>query len=266
MPLYCIIVSKKMEGDAKMTEEMIKLKSEFIRVSKKGYIKGIYNNLSSIGRTFEEELNLPENEFGVPDYYGIEIKTRRAYSKSAITLFNAVPDGGDLFEVERLKDTYGYPSSKDRRYKVLYIEAYGDRLNYAGVNFQYRLDVDRSNKKVYLCVYNRDDELVERKVYWSFDYLRERLMVKLKYLAIVNAWTNEINGWNYFKYYKINFFKLKGFDKFIDLLEHGKIKVVFKIGIYLDEKRYGKSYDHGCGFAISDNDICKLYYKCNIDG
>ena len=30
-------------------------------ISKKGYIKGIYNNSSSIGRTFENELNLQIN-------------------------------------------------------------------------------------------------------------------------------------------------------------------------------------------------------------
>lgn len=247
-----------------MDEQMLSLKKEFERIRKKGYIKGIYNNLSAIGRTFENELNLPENEFGVPDYYGIEIKTRRAYSKSAITLFNAVPDGEDLFEVERLKNIYGYPSRNDRKYKVLYIEAYGNKLNYAGVKFQYKLNVDRKERKVYLCVYNRYDELIERKVYWSFDYLEERLMVKLKKLAIVNTWTNTIDNWNYFKYYKIAFFKLKSFDNFLNLLEDGTIKLVFKVGIYFDEKRYGKTYDHGCGFAIKDEDICKLYYKCNI--
>lgn len=76
-----------------MHEKMKELKKEFGEISKKGYIKGIYNSLSSIGRTFENELGLSRSEFSIPDYYGIEIKTRRAYSKSAITLFNAVPDG-----------------------------------------------------------------------------------------------------------------------------------------------------------------------------
>lgn len=245
-------------------EKMHELKKEFKNISKKGYIKGIYNNLSSIGRTFENELNLPENEFGVPDYYGIEIKTRRAYSKSAITLFNAVPDGEDLFEIERLKNTYGYHSKKDRNYKVIYIEAYGNKMNFAGIKFQYHIEVNKKEKKVYLCIYNTYDELVEKKIYWSFDYLKERLLLKLKYLAVINAWTNEKEGWNYFKYYKIDFFKLKSFDKFLELIEDGTIKIVIKVGIYLDEKRYGKTYDHGCGFAIKDEDLCKLYYKLNI--
>ena len=56
--------------------------------------------------TFESLLGkLPDSMF-FSDYYGIEIKTRRAYSKSAITLFNATPDGEDLFEIERLKNKY----------------------------------------------------------------------------------------------------------------------------------------------------------------
>lgn len=67
-----------------MYKNVIKLRKEFERIKSKGYKKGIYNNYSAIGRTFENELNLPENWFSIPDYYGIEIKTRRTYSKSFI--------------------------------------------------------------------------------------------------------------------------------------------------------------------------------------
>jgi len=247
-----------------MNQNIRKLITEFKRIKEKGYIKGIGNNYASIGRTFENELKLSENTFCVPDYYGIEIKTRRAYSKSAITLFNAVPDGEELFEIERLKDTYGYPSKKDRKYKVLYIEAYGNKLNFAGIKYQYKIEVDRNLERVYLCVYDRFDRLIERKVYWSFDYLKERLTNKLQFLAIVNAWTNNIDGHNYFKYYKMDIYKLKSFDIFIDMIESGEIKTVLKIGIYLDNRRYGKTYDHGCGFAINEYSMVKLFYKLNV--
>jgi hypothetical protein len=97
---------------AKMQKNIEKLQKEFEKIRKKEYIKGVCNNYSAIGRTFENELNLPENTFSIPDYYGIEIKTRKAYSKSYITLFTAVPDGKKLFELERLKETYGYPCKK----------------------------------------------------------------------------------------------------------------------------------------------------------
>ena len=171
---------------------MQELQEKFNEISKKGYIKGIYNSLSSIGRTFENELNLPMNKECIPDYYGIEIKTRRTYSKSAITLFTAVPNGKESREIERLKNTYGYLYKRDKNYKALYVDVYGNKLTYGGLQYQYKLDI---NKK---------------------------------------------EGWNYFKYYKITFFKLQGFSKFLKLLENGIIKISFKIDIYLDKNNYGK--------------------------
>lgn len=242
-----------------MQKNIEKLKKEFIRIKQKGYIKGISNDYSAIGRTFESELNLPENSFSIPDYYGIEIKTRRAYSKSFITLFNAVSDGENLFEIERIKEMYGYPYKKDRNYKALYIEAYGNKLTFAGIKYKYKIDVSREERKVYLTIFNRYDDLIERKIYWSFDYLEERLMTKLQYLAIINAWPNKIDGWNYFKYYKLDIYKLKSFNKFIDLIKDGTIKLTIKVDIHLDEKHYGKTHDHGCGFAIEEKKLIKLY-------
>lgn len=243
-------------------EQSIKeLNKKFNKISQKGYIKGIYNCSSSIGRTFEHELNLDRNPSSVPDYNQIEIKTRRTYSKSYITLFTAVPDGKEPFEVERLKNAYGYPYKKDRRYKVLYFDAYGNQLTFGGVKYQYKLDVDYDEEKVYLCVYDKYNNLIERETYWTFEYLKTKVLTKLQTLAIVNAWTNEINGWNYFKYYKIDFYHLKSFDLFLKLLNAGIIKITFKVDIYKDEIRYGKTYDHGCSFSIQEKDITKLYDK-----
>ena len=88
-------------------------------------------------------------------------------------------------------------------------------------------------------------------------------MLKLQNLAIVNTWTKNVDGWNYFKYYKIDFYKLKDFETFLKLLEEGIIRINLKVDIYLDEKNYGKTYDHGCGFSISEKDIMKLFYKYN---
>lgn len=244
-----------------MREKIKTLKTEFETIKKKGYIKGISNDFSSIGRTFENELRLPKNEFSIPDYYGIEIKTRRTYSKSAVTLFNMEPDGEELFEIERLKNTYGYPYKKDRNYKALYIEVYGNKLNYAGIKYQYKLDIDKKEQKIYLCIFNRYEKLIERKVYWSFACLNERLNTKLNYLAVINAWTNKIDNWNYFNYYKMYIYKLKDFNTFINLIEDGTIKICIKIDIHLGKYNYGKTYNHGCGFAIEEKNLPKLFYN-----
>lgn len=238
-----------------------KLRSEFERIRKKGYIKGIYNNLSSIGRTFETELGLEENSFSIADYSGIEIKTRRSYSKSSITLFTAVPDGEDLFEIERIRNTYGYSCKLDRKFKVMYGDVYGNKVNNIGINYKYKLKVDRNERKVYLCILDRYLNLVEKKVCWSFDYLEERITNKLRYLAIVNTWTNDIDKWPHFKYYKMDIYKLISFDKFLDLIDSGVIYMKLLMGVHLDEKRYGQTYDHGTGFVIGFQNISKLFIK-----
>lgn len=242
-------------------EAMQKLEKEFEKIAKKGYIKGIYNCLSSIGRTFENELNLPMNNIEMPDYNGIEIKTRRTFSKSYIHLFSAVPDGNKPLEIERLKNTYGYPYKRDRRYKCLYAEVFGNKKTFGGIKYQYKIDVDRKNQKIYLEIYDRYDNLIERETYWSFICLESKLMLKLQKLAIVNAWTKQIDGWNYFKYYKIDFYLLKDFETFLNLIEIGIIRFSFKVDIHLDEKRYGQTYDHGCSFEIQEVDLPKMYNK-----
>lgn len=247
-----------------MEEQFLNLQKKFNHISKKGYIKGIYNTSSSIGRTFENELGLEMNKESIPDYQNIEIKTRRGYTKSTLTLFNAVPNGQNEGELKRIKDTYGYPYKKDKNYKVLFAEVFSNKLNFGGAKYQYKLDIDKNMQKVFLCIYNKKGILLERKIFWTFNYLQEKLLNKIKYLAIIKAWPKKIDGWNYFKYYKINFYVLKNFDKFIECLENGKIKLIIKINIHLDEKHYGQMYDHGCGFDISEEDISKLFYNYKI--
>jgi len=247
-----------------MEETIRKLKQEFDKISKKGYIRGIYNNSASIGRTFENELNLPRNTMEIPDYDGIEIKTRRTYSKSHITLFTAVPDGGRPQEIERLKNAYGYPYKKDKRYKAMYANIYGNVKTFGGVKYQYKLDVDRNDKKIYLCVYDRFANLIERETYWSFIYLESKIMLKLKILAIVNVWAKQVEGWNYFKYHKMDLYLFKDFETFLQLIEDGVIRITFKVDIHTDEKYYGQTYDHGCGFDIQEKDIIKLYDRYRI--
>ena len=91
-----------------------------------------------------------------------------------------------------------------------------------------------------------------------------KISLKLQNLAVVNAWTKKINNWNYFKYYKIDFYTFKDFDCFLDLIERGIIKLNIKVDIHTDKNNYGKTYDHGCGFAIKEKDIIKLFDEIQI--
>src|SRR5574344_982858 len=97
---------------------MKELYRRYKEIQKMGYVPAVNNYNSGIGLTFEKLLGLSNNDLEIPDYNGIEIKTRRAYSKSFITLFNATPDGEYLFQIKRIKKKYGYYDMQEYKYKV----------------------------------------------------------------------------------------------------------------------------------------------------
>ena len=96
-------------------------------------------------------LGKEKSDFCVPDYDGIEIKTRRSFSKGLIGLFGSVPDGEELFELDRLREKYGYPDKEIRSAKVLYSVVYGNMLCQVGTKYFFKLDVDRQGSKGHNC-------------------------------------------------------------------------------------------------------------------
>jgi len=231
-------------------ENIILLQKKFCEIREMGYVKSVRKGSTGIGVTFEKLIGKNEENFELPDFYGIEIKTTRAYSKSKISLFNAVPTGSSFYETKRIRDTYGYPSKRDKNLKCIYACVVGNASRKVGLWYYFKLKVDRKNERVVLQIFDYNHILVDDSTYWDFGILKEKLLRKLQVLALVNAWTNQKDGVEYFKYYKMNIYLLKGFDTFIDMLENGKIEVVFKIDSYVDEKRYGNVDSTGVTFAI----------------
>lgn len=182
-----------------MDEEIRLLQRQFKRIKNMGYVKSVRRGSTGIGATFEALLGKSEESFSIPDYYGIEIKTKRSYSKAYITLFNAVPTGSCYYEVKRLRDIYGYRDPVDVRLKQLNVDIYANRLNRVGVKYYFDLMIDRKLEKVFLCVYDRNKVLIDKSTYWDFDILKEKLYRKLWVLALVKAWPNRMGGWEYFK-------------------------------------------------------------------
>lgn len=235
------------------------IKTKIKELNKRGYVKSINNNLSGIGNTLEKELGLSNNSFEIPDYLDYEIKARRSFSNSFITLFSSVPDG--IFEIKRIKDNYGYPDKIIRNEKVLNGDVYGNKKNNIGINYLFQLYVDYTNEKIILNIYNKYGKLVDNLSFWSFDTIKEKLQRKVKKLALVDAWPKKINNDFYFNYYKVRFYELKDFNCFIKLIEKGIIKVTFRIGIYRSGPKFGQTHDHGSGFEIQEKNITKLFYS-----
>ena len=247
-----------------MTEELKKLKKEFLRIKSMGYVKSTRKGLTGIGKTFEDLIGKSEDKEITPDYHGIEIKTKRGYTKSYTTLFNLTPAGKTDYEIKRLRDTYGYPEFTSSKIKVLNCSVQANCSTFVAQRYLFKLYIDYEEEKIFLVIYNQSFTLIEKKVYWSFSLLQERLERKLKYMALVKAWPSKVNGVEYYKYYDIDFYKLKSFNEFLKLIEEGTIRITFKIGVFKDGPRKNQIHDRGTGFEIQELDFLKLFENINI--
>ena len=249
-----------------MNNVIKELYTKFENIKKLGWIKSIKKGPSGIGLTFENLIGINENEFEIPDFNGIEIKTKREYSSAYTTLFNATPDGPHFHETKRLKDKYGYPHSKYKEYRVLNVSCFANEPNKIGINYYFQLNVDRQNEKLFLLIYNRKGELIENEVFWYFDSLKEKLYRKLKILAFIKAYTKKDNELEFFKYHELTIYLLKDFNTFLSLIEKGIIRVTFKVNAITSGTKKGTIRDHGTSFGIKECDLDRLYdiYDSNL--
>jgi len=235
------------------------LNKKFLEIKKKGWIKSIQSGTSGIGITFEKLIGVANNDFEIPDYNGIEIKTKRRTSKSYITLFSATPDGPHFHEVERLRNEYGYPHSKSKEYKVLNNSVFANVKNKIGIDYYFQLKIDREQKKLFLAIFDKKRKIIEEEVFWYFETLEEKLYRKLRIMALISTDTKKIDNIEYFKYSEMKIYSLKDFNTFISLLEQGIIRISFKINVVLSGPKKGKIHDHGTSFEIQEQDLSKLY-------
>lgn len=240
-----------------------KIRNDFKRITRKRWIKGVGKGPGNIGLTFEHELGIPKNELEIPDYHGIEIKTKRTTSTSNICLFNATFDGKYLFETKRIVKKYGWPDKIVRKSNVLHTKVNGKILNSVGIKWKMKIKVDYKEQKVFLEIYDRYNHFIENECFWSFNLLEEKLLRKDKMIALIQADQKIINDEKYFHYHTLTIYELKDFNTFLKLLNQGYIKVGIKLGVFRHGNRYGDLHDHGTSFEISIQDIDKLYKKLN---
>lgn len=214
------------------------------------------------GITLESLLDKDVENFELPDYNGVELKTKYSKKETYITLFSATPDSY-LFEIKRLQKEYGYPDKQLPQFNIFNLAVYGNykvKLN----DHYFKLYVDYNNKKVVLRIYDKDFRIVDELVSWSFDILKEKLERKLKYLVIIHADRKFEHNQVLFKYKNIKFYELTSFERFLWLIENGMIKIVFRVSVYKGNYRYGEVYDHGTAFSIDEKYISRLFNSVHI--
>ena len=116
--------------------------------------------------------------FFLPDYNGIELKTKKGYSKTKIALFTVNPDGKYLFAIQNLVEQYGV----NKRKFLTELSAI-DKHRYNGYYFQ--IYVDWQNKKVVLLIFDKFYNLISKDIWWTFDLLKERVCSYNRYVTFI---------------------------------------------------------------------------------
>ena len=234
---------------------------KFDKIYKSGWFEKTTNNQGECGNNFEKLIGKTNDNFQVPDFQGIEIKTKKEsmYDKY-ITLFNLTPLGKDFFEITRLKNHYEYPDKDLRNCKVLNGDVCCENKNKLGSNY-FQTSICYKNQKINLLIFNKYYRLIDNNTYWTFEMLKERIDLKLKYLAIVTIKTKKSNGKQYYKYENLDIYEYLGFEFFLNAIKKDYIRIQFKIGVFKSGKRIGQTHDRGTGFQIHEKHINSLYKK-----
>ena len=247
-----------------MNEDYKLLVERFKKISNKGYIKSSAKGLGSIGLTFEHELGKQNDSMYFPDFYGIEIKCSSRYSKYPIGLFTCAFDGPTFPEINRIIEKYGYYDSYFKDKKILNATLNCKTKVLVNNKYKFILDVDETEEKIYLCVYDLLDNLIERESFIYFVSLENHLNLKLKTMALVRASIKRTIDTEYFRYYKMAIYELISFKAFIDLLKDGTIKVSLCSRIARSGNDFGKYKNKNLGFNIYKDKLDKLFKKIYV--
>lgn len=115
------------------------------------------------------------------------------------------------------------------------------------------------NEKIYLNIYDLNKHLIEQCAFIYFDSIEVRLRLKLENLAIIYGSKKVKDNNLYFRYYKIECYKLKNFNTFLDLIKSNTIKVTLMLRFAKSGKDFGKNKSKNIIFAINKFDVSSLF-------
>lgn len=239
---------------------------QFMNISNKRWIKSIDNSTGSVGLTFEKELGKKADDMYFPDYNGIEIKCTSRYSDYPISLFSIAFDGPTFPEINRIVSKYGYPDKKYPDKNILFVDFFFNTRTL--VNHRYRFQLKTDSEKIYLYIYDLDNNLIDDQAFIYLKSIKDHLCLKLNEMACVYASTKKIDDLKYHRYYKINLYKLISYEKFIELLINDDLSISLESRVGKSGENQGKYKNKNIVFRIDKKKLNKLFelvYTYNHD-
>ena len=164
-------------------------------------------------------------------------------------------------QIEDIAKNYGYPHKIEKKINVL-----NSRINYTSINnisFKYRANIymDYKFNIIKILIENKFGQIVDERITWDINYIKEKVIDKCLYLAIIKSETKFFSGVQYVKYNEIKVYKLKSVIDFIKSIESGVISICFKVSGRKNKMNEYEPHNHGTSFQIRLKDLELIYKK-----
>jgi len=244
-------------------EESLEYLQDKLKEYKGIWVESSRSHDTGIGHTFEEKiLEKVEDNLADPDLAALEIKSQRMNSSSKMTLFTKAPVY-PLRANTYIRDNFGvddevYPS------KIIHTSFFGNRISHYKGEYGFKLEANDNEQKLYLRIFDRENNIIDTEIYWTYTVLSDILSQKIHNIGFVEAKTKKENGNEYFMYKKLTILMNPSIENFIENINNGTIQFDIRIGVYRSGKNQGKPHDHGSGFRISKKDFPKLFETVEV--
>ena len=240
-----------------MSKALEKFKEDFEKVRAGGFIESHRAHNTGIGKTFEDVLNVVENNKQEVDYLDeLELKSSRELSGSMVTLFTKSPCYPNEANT-KLRLRFG---KNEGGLKILHTTISGDKFNTFLGKYGFKLEVDEKNERIYILVKDlKSNALLDFECYYNFSELKKIIEKKCKNIVFVTAKIRKEGGRESFHFQKALLLTGLSFNKFLQGIKDGIILYDIRIGVYRSGNNKGKTHDHGSGFRIKKARIKDIF-------
>ena len=141
--------------------------------------------------------------------------------------------------------------------RKLHTSVFAGKFNTYRNAYGFRIVNDTQGKKIVLEVSSLPEmEVIDSSVYWTYYDLEQCLLTKLKALFFVYADSDMRDG-TVVHYTQADIYLDPSLENLLKLIDRGRLMIDIRIGSYKTGKMKGKPHDHGTGFRIRPEDLCR---------
>ena len=245
-----------------MSNAIENFKKDFEEVRNMGFVESHRTHNTGIGKTFEDLVNVKENNKQEVDYLNeLELKSSRKLSGSMVTIFTKSPSYPQNANTElRLK--FG---KEERGLQILHTTISGNKFNTFLNKYGFKLEINEKEERIYILIKDlKNETLLDFECYYTFKDLKEIIEKKCKNIVFITAKHKKENNKEFFHFEKAILLTGLTLDKFLEEIKQGNILYDIRIGVYGGGKNKGKTHDHGSGFRIKKSEIDKIFNVSEI--